>query len=358
MASTRNRADKGYSWTELTELLPAALQAGISSLVLGHPGLGKSALAAKLAEDFGLPLIDIRLAQQEPADLAGVYFPNEARDRLDLLPPSWVRDLVDRPGFLFLDEVNAAVSQLHQAVAYQLVLERRLGPFHFHPDTVVLAAGNLEEDNALATPLSTALANRFAHFRMRVDSSSWLCWARDNDIHHSLVAYVARHGDEVLYRREEGETIFPSPRTWAMASRIMCRLPKSRQKDGIAACVGTPASRHFTQFLRMYNRIRPDKILKRGHRVDFSKGSQAEPSFVHAAVYAVADWLRNEGQLSDEELPAVVTFLNSEGLDPEYWLLFLRQLKPRRDLLDRLKRLPEFRELASGLVDLHAGLYQ
>ena len=354
-----NRAHKtGRSWPELMNLVPAALDAGVSTLILGHPGLGKSALAQALARRYDLPLVDIRLAQQEPADLAGVYFPSTARDRLELLPPGWVRDLVDRPAFLFLDEINAAVSQLHQAVAYQMVLERRLGPYAFHPDTVVLAAGNLEEDEALASPLSSALANRFAHFTMRVDAEAWLLWARSHEIHPSLIAYVARHGASVLYDRPSGATAYPSPRSWAMASRVMARLPKSLMKQGITACVGASAAAGFMQFLRLYDRIQPKKLLCQGHALDFTKGSQAEPSFVHAAVYSVADWLRNEGELEDAHLPNVTAFLRSKGLDPEYWLLFLRQIRGRQDLLRRLKLQPEFRELASGLVDLHAGLYQ
>ena len=39
-----NRAHKtGRSWPELMNLVPAALDAGVSTLILGHPGLGKSA---------------------------------------------------------------------------------------------------------------------------------------------------------------------------------------------------------------------------------------------------------------------------------------------------------------------------
>jgi hypothetical protein len=358
MASRRKPStDSGHSWPELMNLVPAALEAGVSTLILGHPGLGKSAFAAILAERYDLPLVDIRLAQQEPADLAGVYFPNKERNCLDLLPPNWVRDLVERPAFLFLDEINAAVSQLHQAVAYQMVLERRLGPFAFHPGTMVLAAGNLEEDAALASPLSSALANRFAHFRMRVDAEAWLDWAADNAIDPSLIAYVARHGAEVLYDRSAGATAFPSPRSWEMASRVIAGLPKKLTKHGLSACVGAPAASKFMQFMRLYNRIHPKKLICDGHTIDFSSGKQAEPSFVHAAVYSVADWLRNEAELKDSQLPNVTAFLRSKGLDPEYWLLFLRQIKSRRDLLARLKMRPEFRELAAGMVDLHAGLY-
>ena len=79
---------------------------------------------------------------------------------------------------------------------------------------------------------------------------------------------------------------------------------------------------------------------------------------MHAAVFSVAAWLRREANLSDDELPNIVRFLNSKGLDAEYQFLFLRQLKSHPDLLHRLKVIPAYRKVIDGLVDLHVGLYQ
>lgn len=349
--------NKGHSYEELKCLLPGALRAGVSVLVLGHPGVGKTALAGELAEDFGLPLIDIRLSQQEPADLAGVYFPDQERGCLSLLPPGWVKELVERPGFLFLDEINAAVSRLHQAVAYQMVLERRVGPFSFHPDTVVMAAGNLAEDNALATPLSSALANRFAHFRLRVDAKDWTTWAEGANIRPEVRAFIGRHGDEALYKRAPDETIFPSPRTWEMASRLLDKVDSSHHDDVLEASVGRSAARAFVSFQKLYKRIRPEKVLTGKQKIDFTKGRSREPSFMHAAVSAVGAWIQNEGPVTREHLPNLVSFMRSPGLDREYAMLLLVQLKTNQSVMRNLKALPEFRDLASELVGLHAGMY-
>jgi len=349
--------NKGHSYEELKTILPGALRAGVSVLVLGHPGIGKTALAEDLAEGFGLPLIDIRLAQQEPADLAGVYFPDQDRECLTLLPPAWVKELVERPGFLFLDEVNAAVSRLHQAVAYQMVLERRLGPFQFHPDTVVLAAGNLAEDNALATPLSSALANRFAHFRLRVDVPAWIKWAERGHIRPELRAFIGRHGDEALYKRAPDETIFPSPRTWEMASRLLDEVDEAHHVDVLEACVGRPSARAFVGFQKMYKRVRPEKVLNGKQKIDFTKGRSQEPSFMHAAVSAIGAWVQNEGPVTTDHVPHLVSFMRSPGLDREYAMLLLVQLKTNRPVMQKLKALPAFRDLAAELVGLHAGMY-
>ena len=79
---------------------------------------------------------------------------------------------------------------------------------------------------------------------------------------------------------------------------------------------------------------------------------------MHAAVFSVAAWLRRESQVADEHLVNIVKFLSSPGLDAEYWFLFLRQLKGHPDLLHRLKCVPEYRDVVTGLVDVHVGLYQ
>ena len=54
---------EGYSWPELYRLVGTTLRTGLSVLLRGHPGVGKSTLAQALATDFGLPLIDIRHTQ-------------------------------------------------------------------------------------------------------------------------------------------------------------------------------------------------------------------------------------------------------------------------------------------------------
>jgi hypothetical protein len=103
--------------------------------------------------------------------------------------------------------------------------------------------------------------------------------------------------------------------------------------------------------------VDPAKVICGDQKLNF-KGKDAEPSFMHAAVFSVAAWLRREAELTDAELPNVVKFLKSKGLDPEYQFLFLRQLKGHPDLLHRLKVLAPYRKLVDGLVDLHVGLYQ
>jgi MoxR-like ATPase len=342
---------EGYAYGDLIDLVDTSLRAGLSVLVRGHPGVGKSSMAAELAQRLELPIEDIRLAQREPADLGGVYFPDRERQVLELFPPDWVRRVCDAPALVFLDEINAAVTRLHQAAAYQIVLERRVGPFRFHPDTRVLAAGNLEEDHAIVTPLSTALANRFVHFVLRVDVDAWLSWATQAGVHPTVMAYIARHREEALYANQ-GDLAFPSPRSWAMASTLLQAARPEQARRLVAASVGERAAEQLIAFERIFARVPVKKIVREGQAMDFRRGKNAEPSFVYAAVFAVARWITSEEELPDDQLPNVVRFACSPGLDPEYVFLFLRQLKQVPGLLGRLQAVAEFRDLARGMVDL------
>ncbi len=342
----------GYSYPELFPLVKAFLQTGVSVLVRGHPGVGKSTMARELARDLALPLVDIRLAQRDPAEIGGIYVPDRDRNVLSLLPPEWVKRACAEPCFVFLDELNAAVSKLHQAVAYQIVLEHRIGEFVFHPQTVVMAAGNLEEDRAIVSTLSSALNNRFAHFVLRVDAKTWVEWAKEHGIDRMLISFIERHGEDVLYENT-GDPAFASPRSWEMVSRVLKTVGLNERKRAVAACVGSAMAEYLFQQVKLFETFDAQAIIKEGRTVNFRTKPFAEPSIAQAAVFAVADLAcGKDGNADPDHLPNVVKFLRSPGLDPEFVMLFLRRVKEKSNLYELLKTVPEFKAVAHDLVDL------
>ena len=352
-------APDGYAWPEVLPMTRTCLEAGLSVLLRGHPGVGKSALAAELAGQLNLPIIDIRLAQRDPAELGGVYFPDRENGELALLPPPWVRAAGARPHLIFLDEINAAVTRLHQAAAYQIVLERRVGPFAFHADTAVLAAGNLEEDHAIVSTLSSALNNRFVHFQMRVDMDAWLVWAEQAGVAAAILAYMRanrRHGASLLYDNHGGDA-FPTPRSWAMASAVLGRAKPELARRLVAACIGAGAAERFFLFDRIWGRVKPDLIIHKGRKVDFSSARGSEPSFAIAAVTSVGHWLAEQATFQPHWAANLLKFMASPGLDPEYVFVLLRDLRAKTDLTERLKAEPGYRQLAADLVGMHAGMF-
>ncbi|MEC8024664.1 MAG: hypothetical protein VX223_12065, partial [Myxococcota bacterium] len=249
------------------------------------------------------------------------------------------------------------LTKLHQAAALQLTLDRRLGDMTLHPQTVILAAGNLEDDGAYVTPLSSALANRFAHITLSVDVDSWLAWGSAQGISPEILAYIGQGGADLLYRNDGGYA-FPSPRSWAMASRMLEVCTDERTaRLAMTACIGPRAAEEFRAFIKIYQRINPMKVIETGQVVDFTKGRKRELSFMYAATFAVAGWLRKQTDLESNYLPNVVRFLTSPGLNEEFQFLFLRHIHQGTDLVHRLKALDAYRDCARRLLHLNLEMY-
>jgi hypothetical protein len=275
---------------------------------------------------MGLPMFDIRLAQKDPAELGGVYVPNREKKVLELYPPDWVQMVCDAPAFVFLDEINAAVSKLHQAAAYQIILEHRVGASRFHPQTVVMAAGNLEEDEALAVPLSSALQNRFIHFTLKVDADAWIAWATAQGLSPDIIAYIAFRREPALYQRT-GEYAWPSPRTWHLAATVDgTSVTGPMRKRLIAACVGQAAATEFQAFCDVYRQVDVPGILERG---ELPALEQAEPAFLYALTFAVGHLLRARG-LKAAQAPHLLRLLQADGFGPEFQVLLLKTIERTR----------------------------
>ncbi|HOD08665.1 MAG TPA: hypothetical protein PKG98_11325, partial [Myxococcota bacterium] len=150
-------------------------------------------------------------------------------------------------------------------------------------------------------------------------------------------------------------TAFPSPRTWEMASRALAAARPADRRRVVAACVGPQAAERFFAFTSIFRGVDPTAVIMEGAPMDFTAPDSRDPSFVHAVVFSVADWLCRQPAVPDACLPNVVRFLRSPGLDPEFQFLFLKRLKGT-DLPKRLRALPEFRVLAAELAAVHIGL--
>jgi hypothetical protein len=361
MASTtslQKGAREGLSYQQLLPLVEMALRADAPVLLRGHPGVGKSALAQELAQRLGLPVLDLRLAQKDPAELAGIYAPNPDRTALQLLPPEWALELRRRPMLLFLDEINAAVTKLHQAAAYQMVLERRVGPVQFHPQTRVMAAGNLDGDRALAMPLSSALLNRFVHFRLRVDAADWLLWAEQQGLHAPVRAYVGafgRRGADLLYRNT-GEDAFATPRSWAQAARLLALAPTKLAPQLLCSCVGPTATEQYLEWQKVAAKVDPLVMLDKGRIPVLDSGPLAEPSLKLAMLFAVADLLNRQEDLPAHWLDNSARLLQTKGVDPDHAVLLLRRLTPAVRL--KLEQTASFLPLAKRLVDVQLALLE
>lgn len=247
--------------TELEQALIEDLKAGLTPMVASSPGMGKSDIIRSIANNFGLKIIDFRVSQCEPVDMQGYpgivdgrmtfhipeYFPVES----DPIPEGYLGWL------LFLDEFNSGNKQT-EAAAYKLILDREVYKHKLHPKCLIAAAGNLTTDRAIVNTQSTATTSRLTHYRMKVDHQVWIKWANGNDIDHRIISLI-KFKPEILHKfdPQTNELTFPSPRTWAFASKIIKDKTEITPLTTIrlAGTVGEGAAVELTSYSEIYQNL-------------------------------------------------------------------------------------------------------
>jgi MoxR-like ATPase len=105
--------------SQAARMITAAIQAKVVPFLKGSPGTGKSQVIHQIAESHNLELIDIRLSQCDPTDLAG--FPTIQGNKSDYVPMKHFPIEGDalpagKDGWLiFLDEASSAPPAIQAA---------------------------------------------------------------------------------------------------------------------------------------------------------------------------------------------------------------------------------------------------
>lgn len=181
--------------------------------IWGAPGIGKSALVEKFAEDVGLPCVSLLGSQLAPEDIIGI--PQIKGETSEFLPPKMIAR--KEPYVLFLDELNACSQEVQKAF-YSLIHERRIGEYHLPEGSVVIGAGNRTQDGAIVKTMSSALINRMFHVQLKVDVKQWLTWAYENGIHPWITDYITQRPDHLFSEPPKTEEPYSTPRSWHMLS--------------------------------------------------------------------------------------------------------------------------------------------
>lgn len=252
-----------------------------SAMMWGAPGIGKSSVVNKVAQENNMEVVDLRLSQLAPTDLRGLPYVEDKTARF--APPSFLPR--EGSGILFLDEINLAVPSIMN-VAMQLVLDRKVGDYVVPDDWFIVAAGNRVEDRAAVSQMPAPLTNRFLHFTVEHDLNSWKQYALAKGLREEIISFLNFRPNQ-LHNFNKNAIAWPSPRSWEFASELMnIGLP-------VSPAVGDGAGSEFAAFCKLYGKLpEVEKVLAGDMSIKMPK----DPS----TVYAVTGALVSRAKDADE----------------------------------------------------------
>ena len=242
---------------QVKPLIPQLWKAGIVPFLHSSPAQGKSSLSKQLAEQFKLKVIDLRLTELDSTDLSGLPYFNDGKAEFmpfNTFPLQGTPVPKGYEGWLIiLDEFNSA-NQAVMAAAYKLVLDRQVGQHKLHDKVAMLACGNLESDNAIVNPMSTALISRFAHFNIEINVDEWLEWASKVGIDYRITSYINFKKSNLYTFKPDATEPYASPRTWEMVSKVI------KDNDEIStllvsSLIGDGVANEFVQYTKLYHKL-------------------------------------------------------------------------------------------------------
>ena len=274
--------------------------------IWGAPGIGKSALVEKFADEVGLPCVSLLGSQLAPEDVIGI--PQIQDDVSTFLPPKMIAK--KEPYVLFLDELNACSQEVQKAF-YSLIHERRIGEYHLPEGSIVIGAGNRAQDSAIVKTMSSALVNRMFHVQMTVNPNQWITWAYENDIHPWVINYITERPDHLFSEPPKTEEPYSTPRSWHMLSDALKEYGAGKRDVSDATlkmlAYGSVSASHAGMFLAFTKQLDNKNLLN-----DIIKGESKWPSAPEErdVLYFIAQSFRAKLL---HELPANKKNLSKEG---------------------------------------------
>ncbi|MDK3304004.1 ATP-binding protein [Clostridioides difficile] len=250
------------------------LSTGEVPLIVGESGIGKTALANKLAKenDWSLIVIDGNLLKE--GEIGGLPtiesyvgvnsngYKTEKKTTVYAVHNK-LREIDEeisksKTVLLFIDEINRCEHTVQQELM-NLILNREINGYKLHDDVKILAAMNPSSKygsdfDYQVVDMDAAQENRFVWLNMESDHTQWIKWAIDEGIERKVIEFISTF-PEYLHKINEDD-VRATPRSYERVSKIYKvykeknnSIPRSVFLNVVKGNVGKVIAEEFISFI-------------------------------------------------------------------------------------------------------------
>jgi hypothetical protein len=232
---------------ELKTSMNVLFNLGITPLIVGNHGIGKSQIVAQYARENGYGMIDLRIGQMSDAgDLIGLpEFVKDLDSGQIISTQFFAPQYLPRTGkyILFCDEINRGNKEILQAL-FQLIYDKKmsLNGYELGLEMRIIAAMNPStEDYDVLDFSDKAFNDRFCQLKFEPSVKDWLSYMREQNYDSFYLDYIA---DNPKALESDGLQKFnlevsPSRRAGEMLIRVEKYCKENGVKDGILFELGS-----------------------------------------------------------------------------------------------------------------------
>ena len=333
---------------QLIDFLLAVIPARMPILIVGAPGIGKSACTDQAIERLGWHSVLSHPSVADPTDFKGIPF--AADGRASFLPLGQMSELLEatEPTVWVIDDLGQATPAV-QAGLMQWILARECAG-HKLPDCVsIVACTNRRTDRAGVSGILEPVKSRFFSIVELVPDLDCTCrYAFDHGWPEEEIAYIRFRPDRLCAFEPSADlTNSPLPRTWAhLAELSKLGLTGAVELAAFSGAVGEGDAGEYLAFRKMAREApSPDGII-------LDPDASAIPEN-RSVLYAVVTALGIRA--TETNFPRIARYAErlTDAKHGEFAALLLRDVARK---IPTVCQSPSFVRLASGeLGDLISG---
>lgn len=203
-------------------------------ILMGPPGIGKTAIVAQIAERLGINFVSYSITHHTRQSALGLpYIADDVfsgtsykvsrytMSEIIAATHDAIKATGVTEGILFLDEVNCASETLAPAML-QFLQYKTFGQHRLPQGWVIVCAGNPPEYNRAARDFDPAMMDRMKRIDIEPDLEVWMDYAASHGMHPAIMTYLANKPKNFyLVRAALSGARIVTARGWEDLSRML-----------------------------------------------------------------------------------------------------------------------------------------